>query len=280
MKRLFIILLSASLFGCNEGGRMQNTSILSDSVIQETTAEPEEEDKGIKLSQISMTRKVGIWTYSLEADYPVGGNELLACNVREWMNEMLGGSFMGDLSDSCSLFQYYVGEYSAVNDSESDKEMAKRGIECSTDYSFKKIWESEKLITFICNVYWYGGGAHGSTGITGMTFRKSDGHRFGKEMFRSDAELQDELNRGLKKYFEVGTDEELNENLMVDEVHNASYLPMPSSAPWVEKDGIHLMYGQYEIACYAAGMPEVVIPFGRAEKYLTSTILKEVRNEE
>lgn len=276
---LFVLLVSGTLIGCQEGGKPDSTEVMTDSICLETTV-VEKINYDIQLSHVSMQEKVGIWTYTLEADYPVDGNELLTNNVREWMNELLGGTYMGDLSDTCSLFQHYVREYSSVNDSEGDKEMAERGIECSTDYSFKQVWESEKLITFLCTVYWYGGGAHGSTGITGMTFRKSDGHRFGKEIFRTDAELQAELNSGLKKYFEVSTDEELDENLMVDELHGASYLPMPSSAPWIEKDGIHLMYGQYEIACYAAGMPAVVIPFDNAEKYLIATILKELKNEE
>ena len=37
-------------------------------------------------------------------------------------------------------------------------------------------------------------------------------------------------------------------------------LPLPRAVPYVTTKGVAFIYQQYEIVCYAAGLPSVVIP--------------------
>ena len=46
--------------------------------------------------------------------------------------------------------------------------------------------------------------------------------------------------------------------------------PLPSTNPWIENDSVHFIYGPYEIAAFAAGMPECAFPYSVMEKFLTN----------
>ncbi|MBQ0142862.1 MAG: DUF3298 domain-containing protein [Prevotellaceae bacterium] len=272
-----ILFCSVVLFGCqnNQSAKTydSNDTTANDTVAIQQISSNSERTAKLGFSHFSQKKHKENWTYSLTMDYPQNGGEFIVHSIQEWINEQLGGTYSGNLEDTQELFNNYsslfLDEQIAVEEYICD-------IECEMNYTFQPIWETDNLITLACNTYWYGGGAHGSSSYFAVTFRKADGRRFGMDMILADANLQEELNNGLKIYFGVSTDEELNENLQVDELHNANNIPLPATNPWIDNKGIHLIYSQYEIACYAAGMPEVVIPISKAKKYLTSTILKEL----
>ena len=52
---------------------------------------------------------------------------------------------------------------------------------------------------------------------------------------------------------------------------------LPGAEPALVKDGVWFGYGAYEIACYAAGMPECVISYDKLQDYLTDYV-KEITN--
>lgn len=284
IRKINILIASFFILACNgNGNKMDNVSLddtMEDStenaISNDEVEEDEEEDAEEPLQTISVNKKEkkGIWTYSMKNEFPNDGNEYLLRNIREWMSECLGGKYLGDLADIDEVFNFYAKSFLSSQEAVSD--LGYEAPECSSDHEFKLIWQNDNLVTYIYKTYWYGGGAHGSSAYEGQTFRKSDGKKFGKDMILHDADLQRELNKGLKKYFEVSSDTELEENLQISDIYSASYLPMPQTAPWIDKDGLHFIYGQYEIACYAAGMPEIVIPISNAKKFLTATILKEL----
>ena len=126
-------------------------------------------------------------------------------------------------------------------------------------------YETPKLVTFNFSSYEYGGGAHGGSVGSGMTFRKTDGRRIGWELF-STVKMQSILRNGLKEYFEVKTDEELENSLSLESIYN---IPLPVTPPLFTEKGIVVIYQQYEIAAYAAGMPNFTIPYEEILPYLT-----------
>lgn len=283
MKKILFMLATLTIMGCNGNKTVEadNAEEAEDTIentteIDEEEEEDEEETEQLQTTTYSNKEKKGIWNYTLKAAYPTGGNKYLVGNIREWINECLGGSYFGDLADIDDLFTYYSKSFLTSQEPYEGGNTEGDGPECTSDYEFAIVWQTDNLITYSCQTYWYGGGAHGGSGFEGQTFRKSDGKKFGKDMLLRNADLQKELNKGLKKYFEVTSDTELEENLQVSDYYSATYLPLPAADPWLDKDGLHLMYGQYEIACYAAGMPEIVIPYSRAKKFLTATIQKEL----
>ncbi|MBR3548066.1 MAG: DUF3298 domain-containing protein, partial [Bacteroidaceae bacterium] len=72
---------------------------------------------------------------------------------------------------------------------------------------------------------------------------------------------------------EVTTDEELMEQLMLaDNWRDASSLPLPTTEPWIDGDGLHMIYQQYEICSYAQGLPSVDLSMERTKEVVTNTL--------
>ena len=194
----------------------------------------------------------------LTIEYPVAGNKILVQNVREWINEQLGGTYEGDLDDYEAFFNYYVKKIIDV-----DEENLVVNVEITHKY------DTEKAVTYISNSYFMSdGAAHGLGSTTGGTFRKSDGKRFTMDMINGLYQLQPDFKDGLKKYFEVATDEELAECLSTDNINN---LPAPSTDPWITNEGVTFLYGSYEICAYVYGTPTFTIPFSRIREVLNAT---------
>ena len=80
--------------------------------------------------------------------------------------------------------------------------------------------------------------------------------------------MQDVIKKGLKKYFEVNTDEELENSLSLE---NTYLLPLPATPPVFTKEGVLFTYQQYEIAAYAAGLPSFIVPYNEAKSLMNTT---------
>lgn len=115
--------------------------------------------------------------------------------------------------------------------------------------------------------------------VAGTTFRKSDGRRFGWEMFRSDAtqQLRELVKKGLMTYFKVKTDNEL-QGMLLDQ-NNMNYLPLPVTQPYMTKDGVKFIYQSYEIAPYAAGQPSFTLPYAQAWPLMTTAAQQMIKQE-
>lgn len=61
------------------------------------------------------------------------------------------------------------------------------------------------------------------------------------------------------------TQEELDNYLFLE----SGVVPFPAWTPYPSEDGLVFTYQQYEIAAYAAGMPEFTIPYADILPYLT-----------
>ena len=143
-------------------------------------------------------------------------------------------------------------------------------MELTRQVSLRKTYETKDFVTYTMEYYSYDGGAHGMSTTEGATFRKSDGRKFGWDIFslKGRNELQDLIKAGLKSYFKISSDEDLKNNLLEG---NIFYIPLPTSVPYFTKEGVHFVYQPYEIACYAAGMPSFTIPYSQIKGKLTYT---------
>lgn len=216
-------------------------------------------------------------------DLPTQGNAVLTNAIAEYINEELGGTYMGSLANADSLVNYYGNAqrdtFTTWHDSWED----------AAPYYFattiKKAYETNSYVTLTTHNEQYTGGAHGMTTESGMTFRKSDGRRFGLEMFTNLQldEIHQLMKEGLKEYFKscgdtVNTDQELKEMLLIDD--DVNFLPYPQEPPYLTADGVTFEYTAYEIAPYAAGLPKFTIPFDKIRPYLTATVIKMIDERE
>lgn len=133
--------------------------------------------------------------------------------------------------------------------------------------------ETERFVTYNSQIYCYYGGAHGGVVGSGpMTFDLSTGHKI-ERFLRSESAiaLQPLLRKGLRQYYscngETISETELNEHLQIE--GNLIPLPQRTACPNSTADSLILTYGQYEIACYADGMPSLRLAVKDVEPYLT-----------
>lgn len=132
---------------------------------------------------------------------------------------------------------------------------------------------ASSYIVYDSQIYCYYGGAHGGvTGTGPMTFDLHTGHKI-EHFFRPDVAIamQPLLRRGLQLYYswngETISDAELNEHLQIE----GSLIPLPQHTPCPNHtgDSLTLTYGQYEIACYADGMPSFKVAVKDVASFLT-----------
>ena len=113
---------------------------------------------------------------------------------------------------------------------------------------YKIVYADRDYLSFYTKEYSYLGGAHGNTAIRVGTISRATGRILNVGDFVADvkrAALKNALYDGAVKA--LGGKENLQSEVEV--VENF----------YLAKDGLHFVYNEYEIACYAAGPVEVVI---------------------
>lgn len=203
-------------------------------------------------------------TISIALCYPNPQHSpLLANAVMEWIEESLD---MAIDRQHASLDQY-VQKCLAQN--------REQGYDKTLNIEMTRVYETSDIVTFALSRYEYSMGApHGYSSFRGATFRKSDGKAFGWNMFKGRRIDNELAKRGLKDYFGVSSDADLQNSLMMPDGYSVNNLPMPATDPWVEADGLHFVYQSYEIASYADGQPAFNLPLEALKSKLTPAALQ------
>lgn len=215
-------------------------------------------------------------------DYPTAGNQYLKNSIAEYISEQLGATYMGSLGNKDSLLQHYVADTKKyLNDNIKELGLdADQMVSWSAD--IRKDCETDKYVTYTCGIYQYLGGAHGMGNMSGMTFRKSDGRRFGSEILKQsvygDRSFNTILKEGMKDYFQEFdgkrmSDDEL-QSMIVGADCTVDFLPLPKTAPYLTKEGVMIIYQPYELFSYAAGCVRFIVPFSKIKPYLNAEVLK------
>ena len=215
--------------------------------------------------------------------------------------------YNGDEKDAKSMLDYYSKAVSKLLNSQAKEdydERVKYWDEDTTlteeqrkefkegvtpwDYSMDvtKTSEDSTFVVFNDTEYAYIGGAHGGVfGFGGITFRFSDGSIV-KDFLKDNVlkDMQPLLKKGLKEYFnenadeKIKTDQQLMEQLMLPE-ESKGLIPLPAWTPSPDEKGKGLVftYQQYEIACYAVGMPSFVLSWDELKPFLKEDILEDIK---
>ena len=222
-------------------------------------------------------------------------------------NKPLIAKYNGDEKDAKSMLDYYSKEVSKLLNSQAKEdydERVKYWDEDTTlteeqrkefkegvtpwDYSMDvtKTSEDSTFVVFNDTEYAYIGGAHGGVfGWGGITFRFSDGSIV-KDFLKDNVlkDMQPLLKKGLKEYFnenadeKIATDQQLMEQLMLPD-ESKGLIPLPAWTPSPDEKGKGLVftYQQYEIACYAVGMPSFVLTWEELKPFLREDILEDLK---
>jgi hypothetical protein len=118
------------------------------------------------------------------------------------------------------------------------------------------VYQSQELICIAITAYTNTGGAHGNVTISFLNFDSETGQTLSNDRLFNDIE---NFKRLAESYFKAETkDKILFDNKAFELPENMGFNP----------DGMVLLYNTYEIAPYATGIIEFVIPFNKVETYL------------
>lgn len=300
MKRIYILLTMAALLtAC--GHRVSKTDGNKSERADTSEVATLTEVPAFQTDSIGLEHEDSMTTVTICVDWPVAGNKALTDSIRQYICEELATLPYEESETEAKLFDdgakaveaAIAMQHKALAD--SWREAKEAGIPHDMAYSYYlhvfKGDEGKNYITYHSNNEGFTGGAHGFASSEGITFRKSDGRRIG---YRRHINLEKEcddlldqtlfsqpespqlaalLKEGVRSYFKqfdeetALDDEQLKEALIgVDDVNR---IPLPSTPPVFTKEGLSFIYQQYEIAPYAAGMPNFVIPYDKVRPFLT-----------
>ena len=208
-------------------------------------------------------------TVKLDVDFPESGNFFVINNIREWMSEQMGGTYEGRAEDGDRMLSHYKSSILTDFQENIIPDMPRiPDVSCYKDIKIKKLQETDRFVTYLYTQEGYSGGAHGWYLMEGQTFRKSDGRRIDYDIFREESKddlAQLIMDNIYSQYFE-GDKNQFENSLTME---NNDFFPLPVSAPIFREDGVEFIYQQYEISCYAAGLPACVISYDLIEPFLT-----------
>ena len=258
---------------------------------KEETSIADLEGMAFETEELSFSYEEDKVEVSINVDYPSDGNPILVNAVREYISEIMGGTYANDLEEGQKVVDYYGNTLKKELNKEKQEQI--NANDGSDEYinsfyrhfDIKKGYESGHFITYIVNSDIYLNGAHEVGSTYGLTFRKSDGRRFGTDMMCNlySGDFYAIIKNGLKKYFSeysderISTDEELKEYILTDD--DVNYLPMPKNAPYITEEGVVFTYQPYEISFYAAGMPQFIVPAEKMKPFLTQTALNMLKED-
>lgn len=289
---LALAILSMTATGCKTTPKTTDT----DTVSADTTEAATEiaADTVTVDSIVYSAEKDSTITCYIRVEYP-RGDDSLATGIKEYIAHQLAALYMpinnlekkqhhkyplykGNIHDGQKLVDYYgkgTMRYFATDQKQTMEEMG-WGAEDIPRYSeimrISKNYETAKYVTYSATDESYQGGAHGSyiyyyTNISKLTHKVVD-QTIDTTLARKPA-LQALLRKGILQYMkDCGSEmkeSELKDALILPE---DGHIPLPAHTPWLEKRGVCFTYQQYEIAPYAMGVIDFIVPYKAIKNFL------------
>lgn len=263
---IFTICAAALLAACS-GNNKGTEKVPADSVAEVVKIDT------ITCNHINFSDSTKHLQLKLYVETPETKNEILNASVYEWICNFAESTYLGKQDDMKALFEYMW-------------QMHKKGLEDMSDGAPQSMWEiritkaseTKDVLTYFASMESYDGGAHGGYSYIFQMFDRNTGKRLGWNIFIDKLALYDFMEEGLVSYFNSFdetankyTKENIEETLMLE---TPGFIPLPKSEPWFSNDSIFFTYQQYEVCCYADGMPTFGFPVSRLKKYISPQALK------
>jgi len=237
---------------------------------------------------------------SMRADFPTPeATGVLADSLRAflaaeiaqncWPNVGEGEKMPKQFTYELGKEQEYLGAYAGegmtlmVSDAQEAAEEGFMAPGFENEYNASVVLQTPAYVTYDISHSIYTGGAHGLWLSRSVTFRRSDGHRMGWDLFdmSKKAEIVEAIKLSLRSYFAFEPENDpIPEQELMDQLqlwddpdtpeNELEYgIPLPRTAPCVTREGIGYVYQQYEIAAYACGLPSGILPFDTVRDLLS-----------
>ncbi|WP_298487980.1 DUF3298 and DUF4163 domain-containing protein [uncultured Maribacter sp.] len=131
------------------------------------------------------------------------------------------------------------------------------------------VYENKYILTIALDSYIFTGGAHGYSVKRFLNFNKKNGAELENwELFNTNFDFEKFAEIKFRIQEDIPQDTPINyTGFMFEE--DSFYLPENIG---FTKEGIQLLYNQYEVASYADGPITITIPYNEANKYLVTGI--------
>lgn len=135
----------------------------------------------------------------------------------------------------------------------------------------RKDLSTDRFLVFTNGCFSFMGGAHGSiTGEGPMVFDANTGERFKKFLKERDSEaLRQVLLDGIVEFFNGMGVDATRDNIGDYLLYGKEKLTAPVQDPLPTRNGLLFQYQSYEVAAYAAGMPEFLVSYEKIRPFLT-----------
>jgi hypothetical protein len=130
-------------------------------------------------------------------------------------------------------------------------------------------FEDKNMITIALNSYLFTGGAHGYNTRSFLNFNKRKGKEIENwELFKNQDHFENFAEAKFRIQEDIPQDNPINSTGFMFE-QDEFYLP--DNIGFTEK-GLVLLYNQYEVASYADGAIELVLPYAEVKNYLAKKV--------
>lgn len=129
------------------------------------------------------------------------------------------------------------------------------------------LFQNDSIISYAIVYSEYTGGAHGSYNIVYRNIDLTNIKRITEEdlfVLNYKKSLSDIIVRKIMKNYNITSTDSLLANGFLIKKEGI----VPNNNFWINKEGLHYTYNQYEIACYAMGPVEVFIPYSELKAIL------------
>ena len=185
-KKLFavVILCAIALTGCKTKIDTQALNTLT-SLSQITPAD-------VKTRPMSLADSVTVnnvkGLFKIDADFPDSGNFFVINNIREWMSEQLGGTYEGNMEDGAKMLDHYKNVVLTDFKENIIPDMPRiEDMSCYKDVKIKKLYETDRYVSYLYTQEGFAGGAHGWYLMQGQTLWRTTISSRCRRVLRSSA---------------------------------------------------------------------------------------------
>lgn len=208
-------------------------------------------------------------TVTMDIEYPAGpANKVSQAMTDAITGSLFGSSYVGmEPYEAASAWadslasEYRESNLELLSILEKDGDQGpSMGMNWTTDKQGKMTGTYKDVISYRTATYTYTGGAHGSTWEANLNFDRKSGKLLEQEDVFAEG-FEGQVRKLLMKHLNDGRDENSQISLLVDEIE-------PNGNFAIGPEGITFTYNQYEIAAYAFGIIDILIPADEIKPYL------------
>jgi len=189
----------------------------------------------------------------------------IARSVNAALNEELISSLnfddeleIKDIKDAITSFNNGYAEMNALYSDES--------AVWEADFKGEVVFEDASILTIVFNSHVFTGGAHGNISKRFLNFDKAKGSELENwELFKSTEKFEEFAEAKFREQESIPANKSINHTGLMFE-QDRFYLPENIG---FTKEGLKLLYNPYEVASFADGTIELVLPHTEVEKFLS-----------